>query len=187
MKSLLPPSAPKRSKTLTKHGRSREDPWFRLREKDNPAVMEYLTAENTYTDGVMKSTDELQASLYQEMRARIKEDDISVPEKERDYFYYYRYEKGDQYPIECRKHNSLDNPEEVLLNVNVLAKEQSFLEIGVCENSPDHRYLAYSVDLDGSEEYTIYVKDLTNGNLLEEHIARPELARLAVDANLAAA
>jgi len=172
MTSLTPPSAPKRNKTLTEHGRSREDPWFWLRDKDDPAVMEYLTAENTYTDAVMKPTEELQAALYQEMRARIKEDDASVPQKEGAYFYYCRYEKGGQYPIECRKHDSLDNPEEILLDVNELAKERSFLEIGVCENSPDHRYLAYSVDPDGSEEYTIHIKDLATGDLLQDRIAR---------------
>ena len=94
MTSLTPPSAPKRNKTLTEHGRSREDPWFWLRNKDDPAVMEYLTAENTYTDAVMKPTEELQAALYQEMRARIKEDDTSVPQKEGAYFYYCRYERG---------------------------------------------------------------------------------------------
>jgi oligopeptidase B len=172
MQHPKPPLAPKRDTILMHHGIPRTDPWYWLRYRDDPAVMDYLNAENAYTDAVMASTRDLQAMLYKEMRARIKEDDATVPEKEGAYFYYERYEQGDQYPIYCRKHQSLDAPEEILLDVNQLSKDESYIELGVCENSPDHRYLVYSLDLDGSEEYTVAIKDLHNRNLLDERIER---------------
>lgn len=172
MRPLQPPTAPRRNKTLTNHRISRVDPWFWLRNKDDPAVMEYLRAENAYTDAIMKPTEALQDKLYKEMRARIKEDDATVPQKEGPYFYYEKYRKGDQYPIYCRKHQSLDSPEQIILDVNELAEGKPYLQLGICENSPDHRHLAYSIDLDGSEEYTIHVKDLTTGQLLGERITR---------------
>ncbi|MFQ5935543.1 MAG: S9 family peptidase [Acidiferrobacterales bacterium] len=171
MASLNPPFAPKRHKTLKQHGITRVDPWFWLRDQNDPATIEYLKAENAYTKAIMKPTEGLQQALYAEMRARIKEDDASVPEQEGSYFYYHRHEKGAQYPVYCRKHQTLTADEEVILNVNALAAGQSYFRLGICENSPDHRYLAYSVDLDGSEAFTIHVKDLTTGELLAEQIA----------------
>jgi oligopeptidase B len=172
MQTPKPPRAPKQGKILTHHGIARADPWYWLRDKDDPAVMGYLQAENAYIAAVMGPTQDLQTALYKEMRARIKEDDTTVPEKEGMYFYYERYERGAQYPSYRRKYQTLDASDELLLDLNQLAKGESYLELGVCENSPDHRYLAYSLDLDGSEEYTIQVKDLTSGNLLDERISR---------------
>ena len=116
----------------------------------------------------MKSTEGLQEDLYKEMRARIKEDDSSVPEKEGDYFYYTRYETDGQYAIYCRKRGSLDAAEEVLLDVNALAEGVDYMRIGVCRNSPDHRWLAYSTDEDGGEEYTLRVRNLETGEDLTE-------------------
>jgi oligopeptidase B len=134
--------------------------------------MEYLNAENAYTDAVMKPSEALQQALYTEMRARIQEDDATVPEKEGPYFYYRRYRKNAQYPIYCRKQDSLTATEEVLLDVNALAKEQPYFQLGVCENSPDHRYLAYSADVDGSEAFTVRVIDLSNGTPLADQLMR---------------
>ncbi len=171
MQTPKPPRNPKQVKVLTHHGIARADPWYWLRDKDDPAVMDYLQAENAYTAAVMGPVQDLQTALYKEMRARIKEDDSTVPEKEGMYFYYERYERGAQYPSNRRKYQTLDAPDELLLDLNQLAKGESYLELGVCQNSPDHRYLAYSLDLDGSEEYTIRVKDLTSGNLLNERIS----------------
>jgi oligopeptidase B len=166
------PNAPKKPSTLYHLGITRVDPWFWLRNKDDPAVFDYLKAENAYTDAAMESTNHLQQALYAEMRARIKEDDATVPEKEGAYFYYRRYGKGVQYPVYCRKYQSLDANEEVILDVNVLAQGKPYFQLGVCENSPDHRYLAYSVDTDGSEEFMLWIKDLNTGTLLPEQIAR---------------
>ena len=167
---LQPPRAPKRLHELEIHGETRTDPWFWLRNQDDPATMEYLHAENAYTEAVLRPTEELQEALYQEMKGRIKEDDSTVPEPEGDYHYYSRYQEGGQYAIYCRKFQSLDSEEEVILDVNELAREQDYLRVGILGNSPDHRWLAYSVDTDGSEEFTIQVKDLQTGELLADEI-----------------
>ena len=164
------PIAPKRPKEITTHGETRIDPWFWLRDVDDPETMEYLKAENAFTESAMAPEEDLQERLYQEMRARIKEDDSTVPEKDGDYYYYTRFEEGEQYPIYCRKHLSLDGPEEVLIDVNELAKELDYCRVGNCENSPDHKWLAYSIDTDGSEKYTILIKNLETGELLSEAI-----------------
>lgn len=166
------PKAPKKPSTLYHHGITRVDPWFWLRNKDDPDVLDYLNAENAYTDAVMGSTRSLQQTLFAEMRARLKEDDATVPEREGTYFYYRRYEKGAQYPIYCRKYQSLEAQEEIILDANVLAQGKPYFQLGVCENSPDHRYLAHSVDVDGSEEFVLRIKDLGTGELLREQIAR---------------
>ena len=164
------PSAPKRPKEITTHGDTRIDPWFWLRDVEDPATLEYLRAENAHTEAVMAPEEELQERLFLEMRARIKEDDSTVPEKEREYYYYTRFEEGKQYPIHCRKRGSPDGPEEILINVNELAEGKDYTRVGSWENSPDHKWLAYSVDSDGSEQYTIVIKNLETGELLDEAI-----------------
>ena len=168
--NLQPPRAPQKRHELSLHGDTRNDPWFWLRDLDDPDTMEYLKAENAFTDAVMKPTEGLQESLFAEMRGRIKEDDSSVPEKEGSYFYYTRFEEGGQYPVYCRKQLSLDADEEILLDVDQLAKDQDYLQVGVFENSPDHQWLAYSVDTDGSEQFTIHVMNLQTRELLPETI-----------------
>ncbi|MDX1486603.1 MAG: S9 family peptidase, partial [Acidiferrobacterales bacterium] len=172
MKPKRPPIAPQRPKELQHLGVTRTDPWYWLRDRDDPAVMAYLSAENAYTDAVMESSQALQEALYMEMRLRIQEDDATVPEKEGAYFYYRRYRKDAQYPIYCRKQGSQMASEEVLLDVNTLAEGQSYLRLGVCTNSPDHRYLAYSADVDGSEAFTLRILDLSTGRLLPEQLSR---------------
>ena len=167
---IQPPSAPKRRQELKLHDDTRIDPWFWLKSVDDPETMAYLEAENAHTDAVMRPTEALQENLYQEMRGRIKEDDSTVPEKEGSYYYYTRYQEGGQYPIFCRKHRTLEADEEVLLDANVLAQDQDYLRVGALENSPDHRWLAYSVDTDGSEQFTIQVKDLESGQLLPDTV-----------------
>ena len=164
------PSAPKRHQEITTHGDTRIDPWFWLRDVEDPATLEYLRAENAHTEAVMAPEEELQERLFLEMRARIKEDDSTVPEKEGEYYYYTRFEEGKQYPIHCRKRGSPDGPEEILINVNELAEGKDYTRVGSWENSPDHKWLAYSVDSDGSEQYTIVIKNLETGELLDEAI-----------------
>ena len=164
------PSAPQRPQEITTHGDTRIDPWFWLRDVDDPETLEYLRAENAHTGAVMAPEEELQERLFLEMRSRIKEDDSTVPEKEGDYYYYTRFEEGRQYPIHCRKRLSLDAPEEILINVNELAEGQDYCRVGSWENSPDHKWLAYSIDTDGSEQYTIVIKNLDTGELLGEAI-----------------
>ncbi len=167
---ITPPVAKIIPKADTLFGDVRIDNYFWLRERANPEVMEYLEAENRYTEAMMKSTEKLQEQLYQELRSRIKEIDLSVPDKMDDYYYYTRMEEGKQYPVYCRKKVSLDAGEEILLDQNALAVGHDYLEIGVNKISPDHRLFAFSVDTNGSEAYTLYVKDLNSGKLLEDEI-----------------
>ena len=164
------PSAPKRPQEFSDHGDIRNDPWFWLRDIDDPETQEYLKTENAYTEAIMEPERALQETLFEEMRGRIKEDDSTVPQKDGDYYYYTRFEEGNQYPVFCRKRLSLDASEEVLLDANVLAKDLDYCRVGSLENSPDHKLLAYSMDADGSEIYTIYIKNLETGELLAEAI-----------------
>ena len=168
----LPPEpvAPRRPHTVAAHGDTWPDPWFWLREQEDPATMEYLRAENAYTEAFLEPLKSLQDGIYEEIRGRIKEDDNTVPEKEGDYYYYVRYEEGGQYPIYCRKRGSEDGPEEVLLDVNVLAEGHDYTRVGAFENSPNHQLIAYGVDFDGSEQYTVRVVNLASGETLPDTI-----------------
>ncbi len=164
------PVAPQRPYEITQHGQTRIDNYYWMRDRHNPTVIEYITAENDYLEEMMMHTKELQEQLFQEMKARIKEDDSTVPERRDDYFYYTRFESGKQYPIFCRKHGSLDAPEEILLDQNQLAEGKSFSRIGAFAVSPDHKTLAYSIDPDGSEGCTLYFKNLETGEFYPEEI-----------------
>ncbi|MXZ89911.1 MAG: S9 family peptidase [Chloroflexi bacterium] len=164
------PAAPRRPHTITTHGDARVDPWYWLREQEDPATMEYLRAENAYTEAFLSPLQPLQSAIYDEIRGRIKEDDNTVPEKEDEYYYYVRYEEGGQYPIHCRKQGSEDGPEEILLDVNKLAEGRDYTFLGSFANSPDHRLFAYGADFDGSEQFTIRVLDLETGETLPDTI-----------------
>jgi oligopeptidase B len=167
-----PPVAKEVPKITEIHGRNLLDDYFWLRDKKNPEVKAYLEAENAYTDAVMKPTEPLQRHLYDEMLSRIKETDVDVPYKDGDYFYYSRTETGKQYPIRCRKKNSVNAAEEVVLDVNEAAKGQTFMALGAYSVSDDGNLLAYSTDNTGFREYTLAVKDLRTGNLLPDHVEK---------------
>jgi oligopeptidase B len=168
----MPPDAKKIPTTTTLHGDTRQDDYAWLREKDNADVLAYLKAENAYTDEVMAGTKAFQETLYQEMLGRIKEDDSTVPYRRGAHFYYSRTEKGKQYPIYCRKAGSLDAPEEVMLDLNAMAEGHSFFSLGAYTVSDDGNLLAYTTDITGFREYTLYVKDLRTGRLLPRAIER---------------
>ncbi len=158
---------------LTKiHGETLVDDYFWLRRKGSGPVMSYLKAENAYTDWFMRPTAALQETLYREMVGRIQETDTSVPYRFGDYFYYYRTERGKQYEIYCRKHGGPDAPEEIVLDLNELAKGKPFIGLGVYEVSDDGNLLAYSLDFTGFNEFTLYVKDLRTGKLLRDRIEK---------------
>lgn len=161
-------SAPKRPFPITTHNHTRIDDYFWLRDKNNPEVIAYLEAENQYTEAMMADTAGLQAALYQEMVARIQESDSSPTIQLGHYFYYSRTETGKQYPIYCRKAGQ--GHEEILLDLNAMA--QGYLSLGIYQISPDQRYLAYSLDEDGYEDFTLYVKDLQTGALLPERLLK---------------
>lgn len=167
---INPPIAKITPKFDTLHGDIRVDNYYWLRDRKNPEVIEYLKAENEYTKAMMKHTEKFQEQLYREMLGRIKEEDMDVPVKIDDYYYYKRTEKGKQYEIFCRKKGSLDAEEEILLDQNELAIGHDYLYIHALKVSPDHSLLAYSVDRAGNEIYTIYIKDLSDGKLRKDEI-----------------
>jgi oligopeptidase B len=167
-----PPVAKKVPKTTDINGHTLTDNYYWLREKKNPEVAAYLQAENAYTDAVMKPTQALQKKLYDEMLSHIKETDVEVPYQEGKYFYYTRTEAGKQYNIYCRKKGSLDAQEEILLDVNELAKGQKFMSVAAFDVSDDGNLLAYTTDNTGFRQYTLAVKDLRTGKLLPDHAER---------------
>jgi oligopeptidase B len=163
-----PPRARSVPRELTIHGDTRVDEYFWLRNREDPEVLAYLEAENRYTDAVMHCTEALQERLFAEMRGRIKETDLSVPERIDGWLYYHRTAEGAQYPIYCRRPVDNENAEEVLLDLNPLAAGHAYFRLGAFEVSPDHRLLAYAVDTSGAESFSLYVKDLATGALLAE-------------------
>jgi len=165
---MQPPKAKIIPQTTVLHGDTREDHYAWLREKSDPEVIAYLEAENAYTGEALAHTADLQSTLYKEMLARIKETDLSVPYRKDGYFYYARTEQGKQYGIYCRKQGSLDNEEQIVLDVNELAKGESYMALGVYTVSDDGRWLAYSTDNTGFREYTLSFKNLESGELLPQ-------------------
>jgi oligopeptidase B len=170
--SISPPIAPIIPKVDTIHGHIRIDDYYWLNDRSDPQVIRYLEAENAYTEAMMQHTEDLQVELYEEMLGRIKETDTSAAVKIDDYYYYSRTEEGKQYSIRCRKKGSLDGEEQVLLDLNELATGYPYMELGAYVVSPDHRYLAYSIDTSGSERYTLYIEDLDADTLLPERLER---------------
>ncbi|MCB9557804.1 MAG: S9 family peptidase [Deltaproteobacteria bacterium] len=168
MSQPQPPLAAVRPHRVTIHGDSWVDPYFWLRDKKDPQVIAHLEAENAYTHAMLDHTKGLQDALYQEMLGRIKEDDTTVPAPRGEYLYYSRTEAQKAYRINCRRKRN--GPEEILLDANKLAEGQKYTVVGTFAVSPDHRFLAYSVDHAGSERYTLFIKDLETGKLLPEQI-----------------
>lgn len=161
------PIAKKLETIVDMHGIQLVDSYNWLREKESPEVMEYLKNEVAYTDHIMQDTVDLQNSLFEEIKNRIKEDDSSVPTREDDYYYYSRTEKGKNYAIHCRKYQSIDASEKIILDENLLASNTNYFHLRGLETSPDHTLLAYSTDTSGYETYTIYIKDLTSGEIID--------------------
>ncbi|MFN8393807.1 MAG: hypothetical protein U0176_03945 [Bacteroidia bacterium] len=158
--------------SATHFGITLQDDYAWLRDKKNPDVIAYLEAENAFARAAMAHTEDFQKALYKEMLARIKEDDSTVPARLGEYWYYTRTETGKAYPIHCRKHGGLDGAEEVLLDENALAEGHEFFDLGDAEVSPNDQLLAYTADYDGSEYYTLYIKDLKTGELLSDRVER---------------
>ena len=164
------PIASKRPHEITQHGLTRIDNYYWMRDRNDPETMKHLRAESDYLEEITQHTKPLQEKLFSEMKARIKEDDSTVPAKRGGYFYYEREEQGKQYPIFCRKLGSLEAQEEILLDQNQLAEGRSFCSVGAFSVSPDGNKLAYSVDYGGREIYTLHIKDLKSGELYPEAI-----------------
>ena len=167
---LTPPIAAKHPQELVTHRDKRIDHYYWLRQQDNPEVIDYLKAENDYTKEMMQHTEALQKSLYDEMLSRIKETDLSVPYRLQDYYYYSRTEEGKEYEIFCRKYQSLDAQEEIILDENELAAGKEFFSLGAIAVSPNQQILAYSTDTTGAELYTLFFLDLATKKLYSETI-----------------
>ena len=165
-----PPDANPKDKELSIHGDTRLDPYYWLNDREDPEVIQYLEDENSYTRAVLKSTEKMQKQLFEEMKGRIKEDDSSVPYFLNDYWYIRRYEKGKDYPIFTRKHKTLDAAEEILLDVNELAKDLSYCQVSGLSVSPDNTKLTYGIDTLSRRIYTIKVKDLISGETHKDEI-----------------
>ncbi len=162
------PVAEKIPYDITVNGHTRTDNYYWLRNREDPKVIRYLTEENKYREEVMKDTKDFEQALYDEMIARMRQTDMSVPYFLDGYFYYSRYEEGKEYTIYCRKKGSLDAAEEVMLDVNRLAEGHTYFSVGGLSVSPDNRLLAYGVDTLGRRIYTIYIKDLESGDIYSE-------------------
>lgn len=187
-KQTHPPVAAVRPHTITQHGETRVDNYFWLREKENPQVRAYLEAENDWTAEQMRDTEPLQEQLYREIVGRIQETDMSAPMRSGDWYYYSRTVAGAQYRIYCRRparsgsvHTEArtngsaapaadDDGEQILLDANQAAEGFAYFQLGVFAPSPDHTLLAYSIDTEGDEDFTVFFKDLRSGELLPDRI-----------------
>ena len=171
MNNTQPPDAEKKPKELTIHGDTRVDNYYWLNQRDDQQVIDYLEAENEYTQAVLVPTRDLQEELFQEMKGRIKENDQSVPYYKNGYYYYSRYEEGKQYPIYCRKEGSIEAEEQIMLDVNEMAGDQGFYQVTGLSVSPDNNLLAYGVDTVGRRKYTIHVKNLETGEIYDDALS----------------
>ncbi len=162
--------AQKSPHVLEIHGDRRVDDYFWMKERDSEPVMAFLRQENERTAEALAPVSALEKKLYTEMRSRIKEDDSSVPTFDSGFFYYSRFEKGQEYPIHARKKGSLDAAEQIILNENTEAKGHTYFDIGAAEASPDQNTLAFAADTVGRRIYTIHFKNLTTGELLPDKI-----------------
>ena len=167
---MKPPFAEKKPKELTIHGHTRIDNYFWMNNREDTSVINYLKAENAYTDEVMKDTKEFQDQLYNEIVGRIKQTDESVPYRDNGYYYYTRFEEGKEYPVYCRKKGNLESDEEILLNVNEMAEGHDYFQVAGLTVSPDNKLIAYGVDTVSRRKYTIYFKDLVSGRIYEDAI-----------------
>ncbi|MEM7350032.1 MAG: S9 family peptidase [Acidobacteriota bacterium] len=181
LESLSAPIARIEPETREIHGETLIDPYRWLQQRDAPAVVAHLEAENAFTAASMGHTEALRERLFGEIVGRMRETDSSVPVRIDDYWYYTRTEAGKQYPIRCRKHGSLESAEEILLDINPLAGDGGFLDLGAFSVSPDHRRLAYSLNEDGSESFTLRVIDLEQRKMVGEAI--PDTSPSVVWAN----
>lgn len=151
------------------HGKKRVDEYAWLQKNDDPEVVSYLKEENAYAERVMRPTMKLQKKLYAEIKARIKENDMSVPVKQGPYDYYARTKKGKQYTIHCRREGE-KGKEQIIIDENLLAKDSDYFSLADLEVSPNHRLVAYAIDVKGNEDHTMFIKDIETGELLSERI-----------------
>lgn len=166
----LPPKAKKIETKITVHGDTRIDHYFWLNQRDDKDVLDYINAENAYYEKETKHLAEFREQLFLEMKARIKEDDASVPYKYNGFWYIVRYEANKDYPIYTRKKESLEAEEEILFDCNDMAKGYAYFKMVGLSVSPDNTKIAFGLDTVGRRQYEIRVKDLTTGQILDDVI-----------------
>lgn len=176
-----PPVAKQVAHQETWHGETLTDEYHWLREKSNPEVIRYLEAENAYAHAMTRRLQPLADAVYQEMLGRIKQTDMSVPNRRGGYYYYTRTDQGRQYGVQCRKHGSMEGVEEVLLDPNNLAQGHAFFSLGSFTVSDDHNLLAYATDTTGYRQYELHVKDLRSGEMLSDTLERVTSVTWAAD------
>lgn len=165
-----PPVSKKIPQELTIHGHTRIDPYYWLNDRSNPEVIDYLNQENEYLKEQLRHTEEFQGRLFAEMKGRIKEEDESVPYLKHGYYYYTKFVKGGEYPIFCRRKGHMSADEEILLDINLLAQGQDYMNVGAIEVALNQQLLAFSQDNVGRRIYEIRFKDLASGDFLEDRL-----------------
>ncbi|MGQ0702654.1 MAG: S9 family peptidase [Gemmatimonadales bacterium] len=180
-RAVEPPAAPRRPHPIVLHDERLEDDYFWMRNRDDPAILEYLQAENAYAEEVLAPTRELQERLYREMLSRIKETDVSVPYREGGFWYYQRTQEGLQYPVICRRATHPEAPERIILDLNRLAEGHPYLGLGSWAVSDDGRLLAYSTDFTGFREFSLVVLDLETEKIVAGPFYKAGSAAWAAD------
>ncbi|MDX1827924.1 MAG: S9 family peptidase [Lutibacter sp.] len=168
--NIKPPKAKKIAKKLTEHGDERVDNYYWLNDRENPEVIAYLNAENEYYDAKTAKIKQLQEDLFQEMKSRIKEEDESVPYKKNQYLYITKFKTGQQYPIYTRKKDNLNAVEEIMFDVNQMAKKHAYFNLSGISVSPNNKIAAFGIDKVSRRQYTLYFKDLETNEILEDKI-----------------
>jgi len=164
------PDAKKIPKEIKIHGNTRIDDYYWFNQRENPEVTAYLSAENIFLENKLAHVKELREKLYQEMVARIRQTDMSVPYKSNGYYYYSRFEQGKEYPVYCRKEGNLENTEITILDVNELAKGTKYCDVGGFKVSPDNHLLVFAIDTISRRQYTLQFKNLVTGKLLKDKV-----------------
>ena len=165
-----PPKATKKPFKLIKHGDIRIDNYYWLRDRNNPEVIDYLNKENQFFEVQTASYKHLEKTLFEEMKARIKQEDESVPVYENGYYYQTKFFKGKEYPVYTRRKGHLNAPEEILFDVNKMAKDYTYYNLTGIEVSPDNRYAVFGEDTTGRRQYMLKIKDLKNNKILDLQI-----------------
>ena len=163
LRNARPPRTARRPVTLHRHGHRRVDPYFWLRERDDPAVLEHLASENAYVSAVLADTETLQQTLFDEIRGRMADDKSSPPVRDRGYWYWSRYAAGAEYATYWRGRSAAGDAAELLLDGPALAAGHDYFAIGDVDISADERWLAYTVDTSGRRLYELFLRDLAEG------------------------
>lgn len=181
--SIIPPVAEKIPFEIRSNGFKRTDNYYWMRDRDSSKVLSYLSAENFYTDQILKDSEKLRLKVFEEIIGRIKKDDSSVPYMDNGYYYYHRYEEDSEYPVYCRKMGSTDSEEEIILDVNRIARGYDFYHAAGLRVSPSNNILAYGIDTLGRRKFDIRFKDLVTGELFKDVLLNTSGAAAWADDN----